>query len=664
MTDRACDACLARTWLLQRLAGHLEQERVRIEQVLELDDHELIAALGGRREDELCDELDRLDPGALRARSGAAGLETICACDAGYPAALRALAAPPAVLHVAGGLDRLLALTRQDMVAVVGARQASDYGLGVARSLGRGLSVSGLMVVSGMALGVDAAAHAGALEADAPTIAVLPGSAHRPYPARQRALHRRIRAGGVLVSELGPGTSVRRWTFLARNRIIAALAGMTVVVEAGEYSGSLVTARLRARARPPRGRRTGARHHAPGGRNERPAGRRRRHRARTPRRARPAVRGRDAPGRPGAHAAAGRAARAAGGGRRGPRHAGGVGACRIRPRTRPGRPGCARARGPRAAGRGRSLHGGALAGSRARPRREPARTTLVHVPASPRIPRVLSIAGSDSGGGAGIQADLKAFAACGAHGMTAITAITAQNTVAVTAVHPIPPEVIVAQVRAVAEDIGVDAVKIGMLGDAPTIEAVARAIDELPRGTPVVLDPVMVAESGAQLLDPDARATLTRLLFPRATVVTPNVPEARALVGDSGGDDIDALARRVHALGPRIAVITGGHRVQAIDVYFDGERLVELPGPRHPGGAAHGSGCTHSSVLAARLAHGDEPLEAARVARALASRAVADGLREIGTGAGPVDILGIASKPAQTPQTARSDDREPGGVLT
>src|SRR5487761_261415 len=127
--------------------------------------------------------------------------------------------------------------------------------------------------------------------------------------------------------------------------------------------------------------------------------------------------------------------------------------------------------------------------------------------ASDRIPRVLSIAGSDSGGGAGIQADLKAFAACHVHGMTAITAITAQNTVGVTAVHPIPPDVILAQVRAVAGDIGVDAVKIGMLGDRVTIEAVAGALDELPQGTPVVLDPVMVAESGARLLDPEARAT-------------------------------------------------------------------------------------------------------------------------------------------------------------
>jgi hydroxymethylpyrimidine/phosphomethylpyrimidine kinase len=234
----------------------------------------------------------------------------------------------------------------------------------------------------------------------------------------------------------------------------------------------------------------------------------------------------------------------------------------------------------------------------------------------------------------------------------------------VTAVHPVPPETIIAQVRAVAEDIGVDAVKIGMLGDKTTIEAVATALDELPEGTPVVLDPVMVAESGAQLLHPAARDTLIRLLVPRATVVTPNVPEAQALVAAPDQEEVEALARRVHALGPRTVVVTGGHREEAVDVFFDGERLVEIPGPRHPGGAAHGSGCTHSSVLAARLAHGDAPLEAARVAKRLASQAVAQGLGEIGAGAGPVDVLGIASKPHKMPTSLASGDRDVGRVLT
>jgi len=263
-----------------------------------------------------------------------------------------------------------------------------------------------------------------------------------------------------------------------------------------------------------------------------------------------------------------------------------------------------------------------------------------------RTPRVLSIAGSDSGAGAGVQADLKAFAACGVHGMTAITAITAQNTVGVTAVHAIPPDIIIAQVKAVADDIGVDAVKIGMLGDRATIDAVAQALSELPRHTPVVLDPVMVAESGAVLLAPEARHALIESLLPRATVITPNVPEARTLIGDAGNDlDVPELARRVHALGPQAVVVTGGHREPLTDVFFDGRRLVELDGERHEDGAAHGSGCTHSSVLAARLAHGDAPLEAARAARELASRAVAQGLRELGAGPGPVDILGIACKP-------------------
>ena len=260
-----------------------------------------------------------------------------------------------------------------------------------------------------------------------------------------------------------------------------------------------------------------------------------------------------------------------------------------------------------------------------------------------KIPRVLSIAGSDSGGGAGIQADLKAFVACGVHGMTAITAITAQNTVGVTAVHTIPPEVILAQVRAVSSDIGIDAVKIGMLGSAETIEAVARALDELPPLTPVVLDPVMVAESGAQLLESDARSALVELMLPRATVATPNVPEARALAGDLDAD-ADALARAVRALGPKIVVVTGGHRETATDTFFDGEQLVELPGERHPDGAAHGSGCTHSSVLAARLAWGDQPLEAARRAKQMAAAAVASGLAEIGGGPGPVDVVGLRDR--------------------
>jgi hydroxymethylpyrimidine/phosphomethylpyrimidine kinase len=258
----------------------------------------------------------------------------------------------------------------------------------------------------------------------------------------------------------------------------------------------------------------------------------------------------------------------------------------------------------------------------------------------PSPPRLLTIAGSDSGGGAGIQADLKAFARCGAHGMSAITAITAQNTVAVTDVYPLPPEAILAQVRAVAEDIGVDAVKIGMLGTSDTIAAVEQALD-LVGDVPVVLDPVMVAESGARLLDPDAEEALRTRLLPRVTVVTPNLPEARALAGVDADAEPADLARAIHALGPANVVVTGGHREQAIDTFFDGERLVELPGERYAEGAAHGSGCTHSSALAAHLALGLDPLEAAKRAKQIASEAVRDGLRGLGEGAGPVDVIGL-----------------------
>ena len=254
-----------------------------------------------------------------------------------------------------------------------------------------------------------------------------------------------------------------------------------------------------------------------------------------------------------------------------------------------------------------------------------------------RIPRVLSIAGSDSGGGAGIQADLKAFAACGVHGMTAVTAITAQNTAAVTAVHTVPAEVIGAQVKAVAQDIGIDAIKIGMLGTAGTIEAVADALKGLK--APVVLDPVLLAESGAVLLDPQAHQALVELLLPRAAVATPNVPEARALTGLEQAEPAE-LARGVLALGPSAVVVTGGHLDDATDTFYDGERLVELPGERHASGATHGSGCTHSAVLACALAWEWEPLEAARLAREFAARAVARGLVELGSGAGPVDMLG------------------------
>jgi hydroxymethylpyrimidine/phosphomethylpyrimidine kinase len=251
----------------------------------------------------------------------------------------------------------------------------------------------------------------------------------------------------------------------------------------------------------------------------------------------------------------------------------------------------------------------------------------------------MTIATSDSGGGAGIQADLKAFARCGVHGTSAIVALTAQNTHEVISVETLPRQFILDQVRAVVTDMGVDAVKIGMLFDEPTIEAVDSAL-ELVGDAPVVLDPVMVAESGAVLLKPEARQALIERIVPRATVVTPNAAEARELTGLGESASPEDLVRAVHGLGPKVAVVTGGH-LDGADRYFDGEALEAIDGPRHPDGASHGSGCTHSSALAARLALGDTPLAAARAARAIAAEAVANGLREIGKGAGPVNVLGI-----------------------
>jgi DNA processing protein len=241
-TARACDRCLARSWLIGRLAGHLELVRRRIELVLALGDEELIAAVGGEQRDAVQRELLRLDVRQVRAQAERAGLGALCRCDSDYPARLDVLRSPPAALYVAGGLERFLSLVAEEPVAIVGARRATPYGLEIARSLGRALGATGITVLSGMALGIDSAAHAGALSANAATVAVLPCGADRPYPARKRALHAQIRATGAAVSELPPGSGAWRWTFPARNRIIAALGAMTVVVEAGARSGALLTA--------------------------------------------------------------------------------------------------------------------------------------------------------------------------------------------------------------------------------------------------------------------------------------------------------------------------------------------------------------------------------------------------------------------------------------
>jgi DNA processing protein len=262
MSERVCAPCARRTWLLGELAGHLEPVRGRIDELLALDDDELVAAVAGDRRDAVRRGLERFDPAAAAAGRAAAGLEAVCRCDPAYPEGLRELPAPPAVLHLSGSPGRLAALLAENPIAVVGARRASAYGRDTARSLGRGLAAAGVTVISGMAFGIDAAAHEGALaattaapcepalpgpSAPAPTIAVLAGGADRPYPAAHRRLHGRIRTHGLVVSELGPGVAPRRWMFPARNRLIAALAAMTVVVQARERSGSLVTARWAAR---------------------------------------------------------------------------------------------------------------------------------------------------------------------------------------------------------------------------------------------------------------------------------------------------------------------------------------------------------------------------------------------------------------------------------
>jgi DNA processing protein len=241
----ACEECLRRSWLVARLGAQFDFARRRgrdLPLIFDLSDERLIAAIAGAARPAVEREYDGFDARAAAARCRAAGVETVCRCDPGYPRRLTAPPGSPAVLHVAGGRERFAALLTADAVSIVGARRGSAYGLEVARSLGRGLAAAGLTVVSGMALGIDSAAHAGALESTGATVAVLPCGAERPYPASKRGLYRRIIETGVAVSEQPPGSESRRWGFPARNRIIAGLSAMTVVVEAGERSGSLITA--------------------------------------------------------------------------------------------------------------------------------------------------------------------------------------------------------------------------------------------------------------------------------------------------------------------------------------------------------------------------------------------------------------------------------------
>jgi hydroxymethylpyrimidine/phosphomethylpyrimidine kinase len=256
------------------------------------------------------------------------------------------------------------------------------------------------------------------------------------------------------------------------------------------------------------------------------------------------------------------------------------------------------------------------------------------------IPRCLTIAGSDSGGGAGIQADLKAFAAAGCYGMSAIVALTAQNTTGVSAVHEVPPDVVRAQLEAVFGDLGVDAAKTGMLFSATVIETVADFLSE--HRVPLVVDPVLVASSGARLLQEDAVEMLVERLFPLATVVTPNLPEAQTLVSSNNLLLSQwELAERLHELGAPAVIVTGGHGDEPVDHLFDGKEHVEIPVERHRIRATHGAGCTHSATLAAFLGRGQSLEEAARGAARAASRAVANGLTELGAGEGPVDVVGL-----------------------
>jgi hydroxymethylpyrimidine/phosphomethylpyrimidine kinase len=256
------------------------------------------------------------------------------------------------------------------------------------------------------------------------------------------------------------------------------------------------------------------------------------------------------------------------------------------------------------------------------------------------IPRALTIAGSDSGGGAGIQADLKTFSALGVYGMTAITAVTAQNTVSVTDIVELPPEAVARQIDAVVTDIGVDAAKTGMLSSAPIIEAVADRIRH--HGiTTLVIDPVMISKSGASLLRPEAVDALRRGLLPLALVVTPNLHEAAALAGREIRtiEQMEDAARFLASLGPRYVVVKGGHlEGAAIDVLFDGTRIERLGAPRIPTPHTHGTGCVFSAAITAHLARGDETTQAIRAAKRFITDAIEDAL-PLGRGHGPANPL-------------------------
>jgi hydroxymethylpyrimidine/phosphomethylpyrimidine kinase len=256
-----------------------------------------------------------------------------------------------------------------------------------------------------------------------------------------------------------------------------------------------------------------------------------------------------------------------------------------------------------------------------------------------RRPRALTIAGSDSGGGAGIQADLKTFGAFGVYGTSAITAVTAQNTLGVRAIHEVPPEIVAAQIDAVLEDIGADAVKTGMLSSAAIIEAVADRL-RAHSVAALVVDPVMVAKSGDALLHPEAVQALLELILPLAAVVTPNAPEAAVLSGIEvrNAETAREAARRIHALGPAMVIVKGGHLggERSDDLVFDGRSFEVLSGRRVDTPHTHGTGCTFSAAIAAGLALGLEPAAAAREARVFLQGAI-EHAEPLGAGHGPVN---------------------------
>lgn len=257
------------------------------------------------------------------------------------------------------------------------------------------------------------------------------------------------------------------------------------------------------------------------------------------------------------------------------------------------------------------------------------------------VPVALTIAGSDSGGGAGIQADLKTFFALGCHGTSALTALTAQNTVAVSAIHEVPPEFVVAQIEAVVTDLGVAAAKTGMLASAPIVTAVAGAISRFSIPN-LVVDPVFVSKHRDALLASDAVDALRNDLFPLATVITPNLYEASGLVGWEVRtlDDAERAAKELHALGPRAVLVKGGHLSdqpeRSIDVLYDGHSSLRLDGERFDTDDTHGTGCALSAAIAARLAHGDGITEAVTAAKEFVSGAIMRSLR-LGKGFGPVN---------------------------